>query len=108
MLDHQDIICKADGMELMVTYLSASPAATENEVTDYAVRTYLIFFVGTTIFSNKAKNYVDLTYLMYSRDLELVNMYVWGPAAMSFLYRELTNTTVHRSTYLAVYATQLQ
>ncbi|MCI47351.1 serine/threonine-protein phosphatase 7 long form-like protein, partial [Trifolium medium] len=51
---------------------------------DWAVRTYLLFVVGTTIFSNKAKNYVDLTYLQYLRDIGMVSTYAWGPAALSF------------------------
>jgi hypothetical protein len=42
---------------------------------DWAVRVYLLFVFGTTIFSNKVKNYVDLTYLLYLRDLELVSMF---------------------------------
>jgi hypothetical protein len=42
---------------------------------NWAFRTYFLFVVGTTIFSNKAKNYVDLTYLLYLRDLELVSMF---------------------------------
>jgi hypothetical protein len=42
---------------------------------DWAVRTYLMFVVGTTIFSNIAKNYVDFTYLMYLKDLEMISMF---------------------------------
>jgi hypothetical protein len=30
---------------------------------DWSVRTYLLFVVGTTVFSNNSKNYIDLTYL---------------------------------------------
>jgi hypothetical protein len=42
---------------------------------DWAVRTYLMFVVGTTIFSNIAKNYVDFAYLMYLKDLEMISMF---------------------------------
>ncbi|MCH90400.1 serine/threonine-protein phosphatase 7 long form-like protein, partial [Trifolium medium] len=38
-------------------------AATLEKYKDYIVRAYLLLLVGTTIFSNKAKNYVDLKYL---------------------------------------------
>jgi hypothetical protein len=64
--------------------------------------------VGTTIFSNKAKNYVDLTYLLYLRDLELVNTFAWGPAALLFLYNELSNATFPKCKYLTGYATLIQ
>jgi hypothetical protein len=117
LLDLHDII-----INLMVTYLGAShcaqgcsclvhiledapaqPPATCKTVSDDSFRpaTYLLFVVGTTIFSNKAKNYVDLTYLLYLRDLELVNTFVWGPAALSFLFKELRNATVPKWKYLA-------
>jgi hypothetical protein len=52
---------------------------------DWAVRTYLLFVDGTTIFSNKAKNYVEITFLRYLRELELVSTFTWGPTALSFL-----------------------
>jgi hypothetical protein len=74
---------------------------------DWAVRTYLLFVVDTTIFSNKAKNYVDLTYLQYLREIQSVITYAWGLAALSFLYRELRNATAPKCRYLAGYATLL-
>jgi hypothetical protein len=36
--------------------------------------------VDTIIFSSKAKNYIYLTYLLYLRDIELINMYERGLA----------------------------
>jgi hypothetical protein len=123
-LDHQCIISKHDDIDMMVTYLGASPIGADTEVTmtkgaharftylkvllgshlqdarqsemvgdvasmhmyrDCAVGTYLLFVVGITIFSNKAKNYVYLTYLLYLRDIELVKMYAWGTTALSCL-----------------------
>jgi hypothetical protein len=41
----------------------------------YVMRAYLLLLVGTSIFSNKVKNYVDLTYLAYFRNLDLVGTY---------------------------------
>jgi hypothetical protein len=37
---------------------------------DHLMRAYLMLLVGTTIFSIKKKNYMDLTYLKYFRQLE--------------------------------------
>ncbi|MCI83458.1 hypothetical protein A2U01_0104734, partial [Trifolium medium] len=41
-----------------------------------------------------AKNYVDLTYLKYFKDLDRVDNYSRDIAALAFLYQELTNATV--------------
>ncbi|XP_045797515.1 protein MAIN-LIKE 1-like [Trifolium pratense] len=42
---------------------------------EYIVRAYMMLLVGTTIFSNKAKNYVDLKFLPYFRELDLAWVY---------------------------------
>ncbi|PNX87652.1 serine/threonine-protein phosphatase 7 long form-like protein, partial [Trifolium pratense] len=68
----------------------------------------LLLLVGTIIFSNKAKNNVDLTYLKYFIDLDQVHTYAWGAAALAFLYRELTNATIPSYKYVAGYMTLLQ
>jgi hypothetical protein len=36
-----------------------------------------MLLVGSTIFSNKAKNYVDLTYLKYFREIDRIDNYDW-------------------------------
>jgi hypothetical protein len=51
---------------------------------------------------------VDLAYPFNLRDIELVNMYGWAPATLSFFYRELNNTTVCKCKYLAVHTTLFQ
>ncbi|MCI21441.1 serine carboxypeptidase family protein [Trifolium medium] len=43
----------------------------------YTIRVYLLFLVDTTIFSDKSKMYVDVTYLLYFRDPEIVDNYTW-------------------------------
>jgi hypothetical protein len=57
--------------------------------------------VDTIILSSKAKNYIYLTYLLYLRDIELINMYARGLAALSFLNRELNNATIPKCKYSA-------
>ncbi|GAU21682.1 hypothetical protein TSUD_242540 [Trifolium subterraneum] len=74
----------------------------------YAISAYLLFLVGTTIFSNEAKNYVDITYLKYLKDLKLIDDYAWGPTALKFLYRELKNVIAPTCKYLAGYLTLQQ
>jgi hypothetical protein len=45
----------------------------------------------------KAKNYVNLTYLDYFRNMDRVSTYSWGTAALAFLYQELTHDTTPNS-----------
>jgi hypothetical protein len=80
----------------------------EEKAKELVMRAYLMLLVGTTIFSNKAKNYVDLTYLDYFRHLDWVPSYAWGPAALAFLYRELTHDTHPNCKYVVGYMTLLQ
>jgi hypothetical protein len=46
---------------------------------EYKLWVHLHLLVGTTIFSNKVKNYVDLTYFK-----DLVDSYAWGTAALTY------------------------
>jgi hypothetical protein len=80
----------------------------EEKYKKFVMRAYLMLLVGTTIFSNKAKNYVDLTYLEYFRHLKRVSTYAWGTDALAFLYRELTHDTHPNCKYVAGYMTLLQ
>jgi hypothetical protein len=82
--------------------------ATLERYKGYTLRAYLLLLVATTIFSNKAKNYVDLTYLKYFQDLDRVDSYAWGTVALSFLYRVLSNAIVPSCKYVAGYLTLLQ
>ena len=58
---------------------------------DQCVRIYLLYLVGITIFTDKSQWAVDVVYLRYFRDLDLVAGYSWGAAALAHLYRELNN-----------------
>jgi hypothetical protein len=72
----------------------------EEKAKELVMRAYLMLLVGTTIFSNKAKTYVDLTYLGYFRHLDRVPSYAWGTVALAFLYRELTHDTHPNCKYI--------
>jgi len=47
--------------------------------------------VGITLFTDKIGAYVDVVYLRYFRDLEVVSGFSSGAAALSHLYRELNH-----------------
>ncbi|MCH95894.1 serine/threonine-protein phosphatase 7 long form-like protein, partial [Trifolium medium] len=108
LLDHVPIT-KAGGIDLMVRLLGSDPVDADNEVTktkgDQARTTYLKplfkthlqrieeFIESYTIFADTSKNSVHLNYLRYFDDLELVADYVWGPVALTHLYKGLSATT---------------
>jgi len=48
---------------------------------DQTLRIYLLYFVGVTLFTNKSANYMNVTYLKYFRDLELVSDHAFGAAS---------------------------
>jgi hypothetical protein len=56
---------------------------------NFAVRTYLLLLVGYTIFADTSKNCVHLHHLKNFDDLETVSEIVWGPAALTSLYKGL-------------------
>jgi len=51
--------------------------------------------------------YVDVTYLNYFRDLELVNDYAWGAAARAHFYKKLNKGCKYWTSQLEGYATLL-
>ncbi|KAK1258237.1 hypothetical protein QJS04_geneDACA021523 [Acorus gramineus] len=54
-----------------------------------AVRGYLLYLLGCTIFSDKSGSLVSVEYLQYLEDLDKVKDYAWGAAALVHLYRQL-------------------
>jgi len=51
---------------------------------------------------------VDVVYLRYFRDLDLVAGFSWGAAALAHLYRELNNAARWNCSQVAGYLTLLQ
>ena len=48
-----------------------------------ALRCYLLFLVGTSMFVDKSETYVDVVYLKYITDLSLIHEYNWGAPVWS-------------------------
>ena len=74
---------------------------------DQCVLIYLLYLVGIMIFTDKSKWVVDVVYLRYFRDVDLVAGYSWGVAALSHLYRELNNVARRNCSQVAGYLTLL-
>jgi hypothetical protein len=75
---------------------------------DQAVRIYLLYLVGITIFSDKSQWAVDVVYLKYFRDLDLCAGYSWAAAALAQLYKELNNASRWNTSQVAGYLSLLQ
>ncbi|RHN51109.1 putative protein-serine/threonine phosphatase [Medicago truncatula] len=58
---------------------------------DQVVRIYLLYLIGITLFTDKSQTAMDVVYLRYFRDLDVVAEFAWGAAALAHLYRKLNN-----------------
>ncbi|KAH6818021.1 hypothetical protein C2S51_001624 [Perilla frutescens var. frutescens] len=54
-----------------------------------AVRAYLVYILGCTLFTNKTGDRITCHYLRLFEDPEEFEGYTWGVAALAFLYRQL-------------------
>jgi len=75
---------------------------------DQALRIYLLFLVGITLFTDKSANYVDVVCVRYFRDLEVVAGFSWGAAYLSQLYKELNHAAHWTCSQLSGYLSLLQ
>ncbi|GAB2276162.1 hypothetical protein Dimus_039176 [Dionaea muscipula] len=62
--------------------------ASDEEI-ERAARAYLLYILGTTIFTSKFGDKVSASYLHLLRDLICLDGFAWGAACLAFLYREL-------------------
>lgn len=67
------------------------------------VRCYLLYLVGTTLFTDKSANYVDVKYLSLFEDLSSVHQYAWGPATLAWLYHYLGDSTFFKKAQICGY-----
>jgi hypothetical protein len=74
---------------------------------DQALRMFLLYLLGITLFTDKSSTYVDVVYLRYFRDLQVVSDFSWGATGLSHLYRELNHAS-HWVCQLSGYLSSLQ
>ncbi|KAL8499009.1 hypothetical protein ACS0TY_022099 [Phlomoides rotata] len=72
------------------TMFSSCPKDASSEDVVFHTRAYLLYLVGSTIFST-ADNQVPAMYLQLFGNFDEAGNYAWGAAALSFLYRALGN-----------------
>uniref|UniRef100_A0A2P2IP27 Serine/threonine-protein phosphatase 7 long form homolog n=1 Tax=Rhizophora mucronata TaxID=61149 RepID=A0A2P2IP27_RHIMU len=71
-------------------------------------RAYLLYLVGSTMFSTTGGNTVPVMYLPLFEDFDKAGKYAWGAAALAFLYRALGNATSKSQSTISGCLTLLQ
>ncbi|RWR80339.1 serine/threonine-protein phosphatase 7 long form isoform X1 [Cinnamomum micranthum f. kanehirae] len=59
------------------------------EMIDCAVRAYLLYLLGCTLFTDKSGTRVPIIFLTHLVDLDNVRSYAWATAALAYLNRQL-------------------
>lgn len=89
-------------------FFSNCPLDASIEVIERYTRAYLLYLVGSTIFSTTTGNKVPVMYLPLFEDFEEAGKYAWGAAALAFLYRALGNASVKSQSTICGCLTLLQ
>lgn len=68
---------------------SKCPEDAPIETVERYTRAYLLYLVGSTIFSTTTGNKVPIMYLPLLESFDEAGKFAWGAAALAFLYRLL-------------------
>ncbi|XP_054780055.1 protein MAIN-LIKE 2-like isoform X1 [Prosopis cineraria] len=75
-------------------FFSECPEDVPLEEIERCTRAYLLYLVGSTIFSTTTGNKVPVMYLSLFEDFDKARKFAWGAAALAFLYRALGNASL--------------
>ncbi|XP_051151701.1 protein MAIN-LIKE 2-like isoform X2 [Andrographis paniculata] len=75
---------------------------------EFHTRAYLLYLVGSTIFSTTTGNKVPVMYLPLFESFDCAGKYAWGAATLSFLYRALGNASLRSQSTISGCLTLLQ
>ncbi|XP_044502968.1 protein MAIN-LIKE 2 [Mangifera indica] len=89
-------------------YFSNCPEDASTVEVERHTRAYLLYLVGSTIFSTTTGNKVPVMYLPLFEDFEDAGTYAWGAATLAFLYRALGNASVKSQSTICGCLTLLQ
>ncbi|VFR01325.1 unnamed protein product [Cuscuta campestris] len=87
---------------------SFCPEGASPEDIEHHTRAYLLYLIGSTIFSTTTGNKVPVMYLPLFEDFDEAGKYAWGAAALSFLYRALGNASLRSQSTISGCLTLLQ
>ncbi|XP_021300818.1 protein MAIN-LIKE 2 isoform X1 [Herrania umbratica] len=89
-------------------FFSQCPEDASTEEIEHHTRAYLLYLVGSTIFSTTTGNKVPVMYLPLFENFDVAGRYAWGAAALAFLYRALGNASVKSQSTICGCLTLLQ
>lgn len=89
-------------------FFSRCPDDAPIEVIEQHTRAYLLYLVGSTIFSTTTGNKVPVMYLPLFENFVRCGQYAWGAATLSFLYRALGNASLKTQSTISGCLTLLQ
>ncbi|WCJ24839.1 Aminotransferase-like plant mobile domain family protein [Euphorbia peplus] len=89
-------------------YFTLCPEDGPMEEIERYTRAYLLYLVGSTIFSTTTGNKVPIMYLPLFEDFEKAGKYAWGAATLAFLYRALGKATLKSQSTISGCLTLLQ
>ncbi|XP_059452731.1 protein MAIN-LIKE 2-like [Corylus avellana] len=89
-------------------FFSRCPEDAPIELIEQHTRAYLLYLVGSTIFSTTTGNKVPVMYLPLFGNFEQCGNYAWGAAALAFLYRALGNASLRSQSTISGCLTLLQ
>ncbi|KAJ7951578.1 serine/threonine-protein phosphatase 7 long form-like [Quillaja saponaria] len=89
-------------------YFSGCPEDAVPEEIERCTRAYLLYLVGSTIFSTTTGNKVPVMYLSLFENFEKAGTFAWGAAALAFLYRALGNASLKSQSTISGCLTLLQ
>lgn len=78
------------------------------EIVERHTRAYLLYLVGSTIFSTTTGNKVPVMYLPLFESFDQCGKFAWGAAALAFLYRALGNASLRSQSTISGCLTLLQ
>ncbi|XP_057954832.1 protein MAIN-LIKE 2-like [Malania oleifera] len=89
-------------------FFSQCPNDASIEDVERHTRAYLLYLVGSTIFSTTTGNKVPVMYLPLFENFDQAGTYAWGAAALAFLYRALGNASLRSQSTISGCLTLLQ
>ena len=75
---------------------------------DTLVRAYILYLLGTTLFTHKSGTRVSLSLLQLLEDVENIGSYGWGGAALALMYRQLGIASRAEANQIGGYMTLLE
>jgi len=60
----------------------------------WCVRSFLLYLVGSVLFTNKTNRHIDLLYLDCMADLQAIGKWLWGGMTLAYLYDYMDDSVI--------------